>query len=190
MSKSDVVISLLTIVYGLILTDLFLSVHRLIRHRQMVRWHWLPLVAAWYLFLTILKNWWGLTQGSSGGDGMNIFFFLAYGHLLVLIYLAVSAVLPDEVPESGLDLRAYYFQVHRYFWGLFSGVVAVSVAIGSFKMIQLEGRANLTNLVVNGVFLLMTVVLAVSPRPRLHQVLLCVLTGFVLLEIVGRGLAG
>ena len=46
MSKYDIVFTLFTIVYGLMLTDLFLSFHKLIRSRKKVTWHWLPLLAA------------------------------------------------------------------------------------------------------------------------------------------------
>jgi len=48
--------------------------------------------------------------------------FLIYGHVLFLLYLVVSAVLPDEVPADGLDLQEYYFQTRRYFWSLLAGV--------------------------------------------------------------------
>ena len=133
MSKYDVVVTLFTIVYGIMLTDLFLSFHKLIRYRKIVKWHWLPLLAAWYLFLIILKNWWELAFFQESSDWMNIFYFIAYGHLLVLIFLLVSTALPDDIQKNGVELKAYYFENHRYFWGLMSTVVLVSLSIDIIK---------------------------------------------------------
>lgn len=56
MTYSNNVSTLITVVFGLMLTELFVSVHRLIRNRQRVRWHWLPLLVSWYVLVTILKN--------------------------------------------------------------------------------------------------------------------------------------
>lgn len=40
------------------LTDLFTSLHKLMRARKIVKWNWLPLLTSWYLL--ILKNWWAM----------------------------------------------------------------------------------------------------------------------------------
>ena len=72
MPKYDIMITLFTIVYGLMLTDLFLSFHKLIKSRKNVKWHWLPLLAAWYLFLIILKNWWDLSSFQNSADSVSL----------------------------------------------------------------------------------------------------------------------
>ena len=188
MSKHDVVVAFFTIVYGLMLTELYLSAHRLIRGRRFVRWDWLPLLAAWYLFLTIMKNWWDIALIPYSGEWMNLFFFLAYGHLLGLVYLAVNAVLPDEEPRSELDLVAFYLSVHRYFWSLMTAVVVFSLGIGLAKS-SLQGRAvPLESLIGNSVLILMTLSLAWTRRLGWHRGLLIVITLMVVLEIVGKGL--
>jgi hypothetical protein len=187
MSKHDVVIALFTIIYGLMLTDLFLSVHRLIRSRRSVTWHWLPLLAAWYLFLTILKNWWDLAFIQYGEDWMNIYYFLAYGHLLVLVYLSVSTVLPDEVAAEGVDLETYYFEHHRYFWGLMGAVIFVSLAIATARRLQAAGAVNAAQIAGNGLFLLIVAALVWSRRRRVHAVLLSLLVLMIVLEILAKG---
>jgi hypothetical protein len=37
-----------------------------------------------------------------------------------LNFLLASAVLPDEVPEAGIDLKAYYHDNGSYIWSLFA----------------------------------------------------------------------
>jgi hypothetical protein len=186
MSKYDIVVTLFTIVYGLAITDLFLSFHKLIRSGKQVKWHWLPVLAAWYLFLVILKNWWDLVSFQGSTDWMNIYFFLAYGHLLLLIFLLVSVALPDEVQKKHLDLKEYYFRVSRYFWGLMGGVIVLSVAIALIKKLQVGGPIHWTNAIGNGIFLILTMILAVSKRYWLHASLLIFLVLEVFLEIAGR----
>ena len=116
------IFTLITIIFGLMLTDLFASVHRLIRNRGRVRWHWLPLLVSWYVLVMVLNNWWGLVFHEGDGAWGSGWTFFFYGHLLFLLYLVASAVLPDEVPAEGLDLKEFYFDNHRHFWGLLAGV--------------------------------------------------------------------
>ena len=109
----------------------------------------MPLLAAWYLFLIILKNWWDLAFFQNNSDWINIIFFLAYGHLLVLIFLSVSTVLPDDNQQNGIDLIDYYFKNHRYFWGLMSSVVVVSLTIGFIKRLQVPYTFSFLEIIDN-----------------------------------------
>jgi len=38
---------------------------------------------------------------------MNIYFFIAHGHLLFLFFLLVSTALPDVIDKNGIDLKSY-----------------------------------------------------------------------------------
>lgn len=165
------------------LTDLFLSFHKLIRHRKSVKWHWLPLLAAWYLFLIILKNWWDLAFMQDSSDWMNIFFFIAYGHLLFLIFLAVSTALPDELDRNDIDLKSYYFRNHRYFWGLMSSVVFISLSISVIKQIHMGNSVNILNISANSLFIILTIILAISKRYWVHSGILIFLVIQIVLEI-------
>ena len=109
MSKNDIIVTFFTIIYGLMLADLFLSLHYLIKAKEKVKWHWLPLLASWYLFLIILKNWWELYSMQNAAESMNIYFFVAYGHLSLLLFLLAFTVLPDVVEKKGIELKSYYF---------------------------------------------------------------------------------
>ena len=50
---------LVTIIVGLAIADMLESLHRLLRSRTSIRWHWLPLVAALLVLLTLVQFWWG-----------------------------------------------------------------------------------------------------------------------------------
>jgi hypothetical protein len=176
--------TLITIVFGLMLTELFVSVHRLIRSRERVRWHWLPLLVTWYVLITVLKNWWGFVFGGDDSAWGSGWVFLIYGHVLFLLYLVVSAVLPDEVPAAGLDLQEYYFETRRYFWGLLAGV---SLALLIFALLRpmlfpgssLNVMAVLSNVAMGAVALS----LAWVRRFRYHAAVVIVLVALAVAEM-------
>ncbi|MBN1782192.1 hypothetical protein JW948_13755 [bacterium] len=186
MLRENIVITFITIIYGIMLTDLFLSVHKLIKSRPSVKWHWLPLLSAWYLFLIILKNWWDLTFFQGSADWMNILYFLAYGHLLLLIFLSVSTVLPDSIDKNGIDLKHYYFKNHRYFWGLMTAVVIFSNVIRIFKDISIFSTSNLFEFIVISIFILLLAGLAITKKYLIHAIVVVVLVAMILLEIIGK----
>ncbi|MET0294591.1 MAG: hypothetical protein ABW042_06190, partial [Phenylobacterium sp.] len=118
MSASDYVSSFVAIVLGLAVADLAASLHRLLRARARVKWDHMPLLAALGAGLSCVSGWWGLYDDFSGQ--VSLVEFLPTLVVLVLLFLLASAALPDEVPAEGIDLRAYYMENRRYFWGLFA----------------------------------------------------------------------
>ena len=102
-----------TIVLALALSDLLMSTHRLLRARKQVRWDALPLLMAAWVYFTILSEFFGLwseLQVESFG------YIDLVGEMVVptLISLTAFAVLPDDVPASGFNLRGFYFENRRY----------------------------------------------------------------------------
>ena len=186
MSHSDNLSTLITIIFGLMLTDLFASIHRLIRHRRRIHWHWLPLLTAWYVLVTILKNWWLLVFREGEGIWESGWIFFFYGHLLLLLFLVSAAVLPDEVPEKGLDLRSFYFDNRRQFWGLLAGVNLLMLIFALlrpvFTVSSLSWPVVWSNLVNGGVILS----LALSRRPAYHAVVVILITTLAMLEIAHK----
>lgn len=104
-----------TIVLALGLSDLLISFHRLVRGGKAVRWSGLPLAAALFVLLALLTEFfsmWGLVAVE------RVSFVGLVFHLLptFFIFLAASAVLPDELGDGALDLDAFYFSQQRYFY--------------------------------------------------------------------------
>lgn len=179
--------TLITVVFGLMLAELYLSVHRLIRHRRRVRCHWLPILVSWWVLVTVLKNWWGFVFSGEEGAWESGWVFLIYGHLLFLLYLVVSAVLPDEVPEEGLDLREYYFSTRRHFWGLLTGVNLALTVLALLGPVLFPGSSmNLPAVLSNVVMGAVTLSLALVRGPRYHAVVVVVLVVLTVAEIAGK----
>lgn len=188
MTQHELIITFFTIIYGIFLTDLFLSFHKLIRDKKKVKWHWLPILAAWYLFLVILKNWWDVLLIEQTADTLNLYVFIAYGHLMLLLFLLVSNVLPDNVEETGVDLKKYYFDNHRYFWGLMLGVLILLVAIRLIKHMDNLALINPLNmLVTSGSFMVFLLILIISKKYWVHASILVLFVIENILEIIAKG---
>lgn len=119
MTRFEYVAIFYGIVVALAIETVLVSVHRLLSARRKVRWHWMaPATAVNASLLTLGQFWvlWGDRDQWKGG--FSFFQFLPYGISMLLMFLAAAATLPDEVPDRGLDLKTFYFENHRHYWGL------------------------------------------------------------------------
>ena len=184
MTQTSNISTLITIIFGLMLTDLFASVHRLIRNRKRVRWHWLPLILSWYVLIMVLKNWWALVFNEGGGVWGSGWLFLYYGHLLLLLYLVASSVLPDEIPINGVDLRDFYFENRRYFWGLLAGVNLILMLFALLRPMFTDSSLSWLVVVSNIIMGVIALSLAWTRRFGYHAVVVILLVTLSVIEIV------
>lgn len=105
------------ILIGLAIADLATSLHRLLRARDRVKWDWATPAAAAMVAIQVMAQFWVFWFSRSD----RIYTFastFALTAVLALVFLIASAVLPDEVPAQGIDLKAFYETNRRYLWSL------------------------------------------------------------------------
>ena len=102
-----------TIVLALALSDLLISLHRLLRARKRVIWRPLPLVLATFIALSLLSCFFELWD-MTGWDSLSYYGLVWQVTEYVPVFLAACAALPDEVPEAGIDMNEFYFAERRY----------------------------------------------------------------------------
>ncbi|HYC73722.1 MAG TPA: hypothetical protein VEC04_02660, partial [Brevundimonas sp.] len=122
MSAFEYTSVLASIIIGLALVDVLVSLNRLIRAGKTVKWHWAAPAAALLVVLTVIQIWWSLYRPQDGA--ITIGQFLPLLVELVILFLLAAAALPDEVPADGVDLKAYYHRNGPYFWGLFTAALS------------------------------------------------------------------
>lgn len=127
MNPYTFLVPLVSVFVGLAVTDVAKSLHVLLRARDRVRWDWLPLAAALAPVLSAWGLWWRLFSSADATAFLTLGGFLPLAAQLVVLYLLNAASLPDEVPASGLDLRAFYHANARYFWTLYAVFVAAFI---------------------------------------------------------------
>ena len=123
----------ITVLLAIAVGDMAISLHRLLRARRRVKWHPLPLTAAFIVLLILLTNFfaiWRLTETER-------ITFLELCWLLVpqfLYFLAASAVLPDDVPAKGFNLFDFYDAERRYLYTLLLLAVIAEVIDGTVRL--------------------------------------------------------
>lgn len=132
MDTFQYITALFSIVVGLAIADIATSMHRLLRAGRRVRWDWVSPLAALLMLLELFNLWWKL----HGFDGSTIGAAVPYFVVLLLLFLAASASLPDEVPPGKFDLGAYFDGTRRYFWSVYFAYVATWVGFRIFQDVR------------------------------------------------------
>ena len=171
MSGADFIVGLLTIVTGLALCDMIVSLHGLLINRRHVKWDWLALVSAAYVVIAIIGTWRMTYVGFQDAvKGPAIWVFLLILMQNVGLYLAARTALPDKV-ELGepFDLAAYYDFVDRYLWS------ALLTSHGVYIVLSILGLIARGTLLYQDLFVQnlmgfpLILALVVWPNRKLHR---------------------
>jgi hypothetical protein len=177
-----------TITLALALGDMVQSLHRLIRAGAAVRWHVLPLLAALFVFLSVLSEFFSLWQFH---DRLRIDYYALVGMVSVATLLAFAALacLPDDVPAGGIDLLAFHLGGRRHLFGVLTLVFAAD-ALRNVLFHWAPGASFAQNVsaFVHTMSLPIVVVLALlawTARPWLHGLGLVALLAMVNADYAG-----
>ena len=189
MTPFEYILPLVSVIVGLAVADLAVSLHRLLRARSRVRWDWLPLAAAVLAVLVVLELWWVFYASREADFFLTLGGFLPVAVQLILLFLLNAAALPDDVPAEGLDLRAFYESNGPYFWSLYAAYLAFVVVLRIVDLVgggaSGEGSVSALSLVPNLVLLALFVLLARVRRRSVHAVAVLVLLALLVAEFSG-----
>lgn len=121
----EYITALISILVGLAIADMATSLHKLLRHRRRVRWDWVAPLASLVILIELFGLWWNWKN--FGGNTLGE--IAPYFVLLVLLFLAASASLPDDVPAEGLDLGTHFDETRSYFWTIYGAYVSVWIGM-------------------------------------------------------------
>lgn len=170
MSIADFVLAFVGIIIGLGIADLLTSFHKLLRAGRRVVWHWAtPSLAALMLFVTLVIWWWSFAWYSDV-TSETIGAFLPRFVVLVLSFLMMAAALPDEIPDSGIELRQYYLSSRVHLWSLMSATLGGYLlfywvdnwSMGVFQLLAVTWPTMIN--------LALTVVAILTPRMWVHAI--------------------
>jgi uncharacterized membrane protein (DUF485 family) len=182
----------ITIVLGLALADLLISLHRLLRERNRVIWRPLPLLLALFVFLALLTGFfdqWEMT----GWRRIGYFGLVWQIVLAVPVFLAACAVLPDKVPSGRFDLDHFYFGERRYIFSLLAVaniLMAIDDIFNNWDALWRDPTKTVPYFLVNFIFLALIGAMAWSDRKWVHWLSMALLfilagVGFAAWEISG-----
>jgi len=107
------------VILGLAISDLAISLHRLLNAAERVRWDVLPLLAGALAFERIVVEWWTWHGAEGMANGLTFGMFLGVLISATLLFLMAAVALPDEV-GGDIDLRAHFNRTQRRYWLLFA----------------------------------------------------------------------
>ena len=189
MTAFEYVLPLVSVLAGLALADLAVSLHRLLRARRRVRWDWLPLATALLAALAVLNFWWSLFNSQDTPFYETLGGFLPLAALLVVLFLLNAAALPDAVPREGLDLRAFYDANGSYFWSLFAAYVTLSIALDLGERAASGLSIDVLSYASNLVLIALFVALVWVRRRAFHGVAVVLLLALFLSDWVSMSLS-
>ncbi|MEX0662983.1 MAG: hypothetical protein WEA58_12460 [Balneolaceae bacterium] len=177
MNSFEYLIPLVSVLVGLAVADLATSFHRLLRARDRVEWDWLPLATALLAAIVVLKFWWSFYMFQNETSYKVLIGFVPVAITLVLLFLINAAVLPDKVPEKGIDLRVFYESNSSYFWILFATYIFVDIAqlFGNQLMSGLDLISALKESIPNLILISLVISLAFIRKRLFHTVVVIVL---------------
>jgi hypothetical protein len=181
-------LGLFTVLVGLAIADIALSVHRLMRHASSVKWDPVALMAVVYALLVAVGMWFDFWSIRDLPQTRGYFFYLSIIAELFVVFLLAAASLPDEA-HVGADLRAYYETNRRYFWSL--ALVFQLIYYSHwvyFKFGLAHGKPDARD-IVEAVFAVAAPVILLLVRDRrLHYIILIMLIATMMWDRVGSSL--
>jgi hypothetical protein len=138
LGQFEYLLLLAAVILGLAITDLALSLNRLLGAGARVRWDWLSPLAAIVAFLKIVTQWWSWYGAAPIAKGLTFGMFVGVLVSALLLYLLAAAALPDNVDEPIIDLRAYFASITRRFWLLFAAHWALANAVNQWVEVQID----------------------------------------------------
>ena len=120
---------------ALALENIASSLHKLLEAGGRVRWHWMaPTNAIGSAIVTIgtFWLWWAHRDGALVDT--TVFTFLPGAATLILMYLACAATLPDEIPETGIDLKEFYFSRRQQYWSIVGSTTLLVACTSAWSM--------------------------------------------------------
>lgn len=118
MSNENLLITFIAILAGLGLTDLIHSLHRLLRIRKEIKWHWIPLAHTFMSFQAMIIIWYNIRAELNSPLIETSLGFFVWLIPIILILLVMLAVLPDKESKPGFNLLDWYFAQHKYYFTL------------------------------------------------------------------------
>lgn len=166
MSVTEYVSAFAAIIVGLAAADLLTSFHRLFRASRKITWDWMAPVLGTQMLLLTVSVWWRSYNWYAGIESYPLYAFIPDLAILLSLFLVVSAVLPDEIPAKGLDLRKFYLEEAPYIWTIY-GIGSLIVVVHAYFRHPM-GEAGLPSFLLWQWPNLLGIAIAVAMRFRPH----------------------
>lgn len=156
---------LLSIILGLVVTQILTGFRGLLLTRARVTIYWPVIAWAVLILLIAVQSWWAMFDLRTRHDWTFLQFAVVLSQVTIL-YMIAGLVFPDFTGNE-VDLRQNFYAHRGWFFGLLVAMLAASV----IKELALEGRLPAPlNLTFHIIFAGGLLIGAVTSRERYHKV--------------------
>ncbi len=141
MDPFEYLLLLAGVLLGLAVADLAISLHRLVRPTQKVKWDWLAPLAALAVLVRIVVQWWQWYGFNREASSVTFAAYLWVIVIMILLFLMAGVVLPDEAEGEEIDLKAHFERVGTYFFSLFTAHGLASMAMAGWWALTVDRQA-------------------------------------------------
>jgi len=187
MGPFEYLLMFVAVILGLAVSDLAMSLHRLLGAGSRVRWDWLTPFAALVALLKVITQWWSWFDASQIAKGLTFEMFVGIVIAAILLFLMTASALPDDVNEPVVDLRGYYAANAKRYWLLFAAHWLVANLVVVWVQIKIIGANNISP---SPYYLIVPVALSLAFwRNRWwHTICLAGFSGLYLTQLIGAKL--
>lgn len=141
MDKFEYVVGLAAVITGVGLSDIAVSLHRLLKRRVGVAWDWMPIAFALYAGAVLMRLWYQLWLVRDRPEVTGLPFVSVQVVQTLVLVLVASAALPDDddFADGQIDLRDYYAAQGRYAWTAYGVFILMWLATALYFMIIRDG---------------------------------------------------
>lgn len=168
MSAFDYLSVLISIILGLAITQILQGFRDLMQARSRLTLYWPSVLWAILLLVICVQEWWAMFSWRDHPSWTFVGFSMMLAQV-VGTYLIAALVLPDVSGDEPLDLRAYYYANHRWFFTL--GVLTVVASIAKDRVLTGAWPRPPLNLAMELVLIVIFAVGAVATREQVHKAL-------------------
>lgn len=176
------------VILALAVSDIAVSLNRLLEAGARVKWDPLAPLAALVAFLKIVTQWWSWYQARPLAKALTFEMYLAVLVSTLLLFLLAAAALPSAIEGNTIDLRAYYGDIRRRYWWLFISHWVVATGVVVWIQMQVAG-GSFSPMQPGFLVLPAAISLALIASRWWHALCLVGFSGLYLAQFFGRGIA-
>ena len=165
------------VIVALGIAKILTGVEEIIQQRKRIKVYWV--LIAWMLILFILQvqTWYIHYTWDTESLGKNFFAYLTSLVFPVILYVASCLIAPRIPEDTEFSLRKYYYEQHRWFFGL--SVLGVAYAAIHTPIATGDGFFEVENLIYLAALPLLTTLMVIKDS-KTHGALTIIVAGLLI----------
>src|SRR5687768_11729441 len=115
MTPFEYALALFSVMIGLALADIAMSLHKLVRHCRTLRWDGRVILSSLLVVVVVVRMWFAFWSIRDDSTVLVFPFYLSLFIELMILFLLAASCLPDD-PPADCDLGAFYEGNQRTLW--------------------------------------------------------------------------